>query len=92
MHSGATPSIEEHPIGLLADLHFRVTVNTDNRLMSATSMSDEMVQLVDAFGFDLDRLEWLTINAMKSAFLPFEERLALIDDVIRPGFAVAREV
>ena len=90
VHSGAAPSIEEHPIGLLADLHFRVTVNTDNRLMSATSMSDEMTWLVEAFGFDLDRLEWLTINAMKSAFLPFDERLALIDDVIRPGFAAAR--
>jgi adenosine deaminase len=92
VHSGAAPSIEEHPIGLLADLHFRVTVNTDNRLMSATSMSDEMTQLVEAFGFGLDRLEWLTINAMKSAFLPFAERLALIDDVIRPGFAAVREL
>jgi adenosine deaminase len=91
VHSGAVSSIEEHPIGLLADLHFRVTVNTDNRLMSATSMSKEMAQLVDTFGFDLDRLEWLTVNAMKSAFLPFDERLALIDEVVRPGYAALRE-
>ncbi len=87
VHSGAAASIEEHPIGLLADLRFRVTVNTDNRLMSATSLSKEMAALTAAFGFGWDRLQWLTINAMKSAFLPFDERLRLIEEVIRPGFA-----
>ena len=86
VHSGAAPSIAEHPIGLLADLRFRVTVNTDNRLMSAISLSREMANLVEALGFGWDRLEWLTINAMKSAFLPFDERLALIENVIRPGY------
>ena len=63
-------SIAEHPIGLLAELRFRVTVNTDNRLMSGTSMSREMGALVDAFGYGLDDLQWFTVNAMKSAFLP----------------------
>jgi adenosine deaminase len=87
VHSGAAPSIAEHPIGLLADLRFRVTVNTDNRLMSAITLSREMANLVDAFGFGWDRLQWITINAMKSAFLPFDERLALIERVIRPGYA-----
>ncbi len=79
VHSGAAASIAEHPIGLLADLRFRVTVNTDNRLMSAITLSREMANLVEAFGLGWDRLEWLTINAMKSAFLPFDERLALMD-------------
>jgi adenosine deaminase len=87
VHSGAARSIEEHPIGLLSDLKFRVTVNTDNRLMSATSLSQELAQLVDAFGIGWDRIRRLTINAMKSAFLPFDERLAIIDDVIKPGYA-----
>ncbi|MGZ4131186.1 MAG: adenosine deaminase [Actinomycetota bacterium] len=91
VHSGAVPSIREHPIGLLADLRFRVTVNTDNRLMSAVTLSDEMANLVDAYGFDWDRLRWITVNAMKSAFLPFDERLRLIDEVIRPGYAAARD-
>jgi adenosine deaminase len=86
VHSGAAASIEEHPIGLLADLQFRVTVNTDNRLMSATSLSNEMAALAGAFGLGWDRLQWLTINAMKSAFLPFDERLRLIEEVIRPGY------
>jgi adenosine deaminase len=50
-------------------------------------MTDEMHALVEAFGYGLDDLRWFTINAMKSAFLPFDERLAIIDDVIKPGYA-----
>ncbi len=88
IQTGAAASIAEHPIGLLTDLRFRVTVNTDNRLMSGTSMSREMSLLVDAFGYDMHDLRWFTINAMKSAFLPFDERLAIIDDVIKPAYAV----
>ena len=80
-------SIADHPIGALKELGFRVTVNCDNRLMSNTSMSREMQLLVDAFGYDTDDLRWFTINAMKSAFLPFDERLAIINDVIKPGYA-----
>jgi adenosine deaminase len=91
VHSGATPSIEEHPIGLLTDLKFRVTVNTDNRLMSGTSLSEEFAALVDAFGIGWDRIARLTINAMKSAFVPFDERVELLDRVIRPAYAEVRE-
>ena len=75
VQTGAAASIAEHPIGLLTRLRFRVTVNTDNRLMSQTSMSKEMTALVEAFGYTLEDLRWFTINAMKSAFLPFDERL-----------------
>ncbi|KRF18861.1 adenosine deaminase [Nocardioides sp. Soil797] len=87
IQTGAATSIAEHPIGLLTRLKFRVTVNTDNRLMSGTSMTREMTSLVEAFDYGLDDLRWFTINAMKSAFLPFDERLAIIDDVIKPGYA-----
>lgn len=87
VQTGAAASIAEHPIGLLKKLRFRVTVNTDNRLMSSTSMSHEMASLVEAFDYGLDDLRWFTINAMKSAFLPFDERLAIIDDVVKPGYA-----
>jgi adenosine deaminase len=87
IQTGAAASIEEHPIGLLAALRFRVTVNTDNRLMSATSLSREFGLLADAFGWTLEDARWATVNAMKSAFLPYDERLALIDEVIKPGFA-----
>ena len=88
--TGAAASIAEHPIGLLRRLSFRVTINTDNRLMSGTTMTREFEQLADAFGYDLDDFRWFTLNAMKSAFIPFDQRLAMIDDVIKPGYAALR--
>jgi adenosine deaminase len=90
VNTGAAPSIAEHPIGLLRRLRFRVTVNTDNRLMSATSMSNEFRQLRDAFGYSWDDFEWLTINAMKSAFAPFDERLRIINERIKPQYAMLK--
>ena len=84
--TGAAKSIEEHPIGLLRRLSFRVTINTDNRLMSGTSMTKEFSQLAEAFGYGLPDFQWFTLNAMKSAFIPFDERLAMINDVIKPGY------
>tara|TARA_B100001029_G_scaffold70106_1_gene57043 strand:- start:3368 stop:4459 length:1092 start_codon:yes stop_codon:yes gene_type:complete len=86
IHTGAVQSLEEHPIGLLKELGFRVTVNTDNRLMSNVSMTSELLSLNKAFGWDLDDFSWLTVNAMKSAFLPFDERIHLIEKVIKPGW------
>ena len=87
VQTGAAESIATHPIGLLARLRFRVTVNTDNRLMSGTSMTREMALLSEAFGYGLDDLRWFTINAMKSAFVHFDRRLHLIDQAIKPGYA-----
>jgi len=87
VQTGAAASIAEHPIGLLRRLQFRVTVNTDNRLMSGVSVSSELSALVEAFGYGWDDLRWLTINAMKSAFIPFDQRLRIIDEVIKPGYA-----
>ncbi len=87
VQTGAAPSIAEHPIGLLSRLRFRVTVNTDNRLMSGTSMTREMLLLSEAFGWGLREMQWVTVNALKSAFIPFDERLALIDQVVKPGYA-----
>lgn len=88
VHSGAARSLEQHPIGLLAKLRFRVTVNTDNRLMSAITMTDEFANLVDTFDWGWEEIRWATINGMKSAFLPFDQRLHLINDVIKPRYAV----
>jgi adenosine deaminase len=90
VNTGAAPSIAEHPIGLLRRLRFRVTVNTDNRLMSATSMTNEFHQLRDAFSYGWDDYEWLTVNAMKSAFAPFDERLRIINERIKPRYAMLR--
>ncbi len=90
VHTGAAASIAEHPIALLTRLRFRVTVNTDNRLMSDIDLSREMAGLVDAFGYDWGDLEWLTLNAMKSAFWPFDQRLRIINEHIKPGFAALK--
>ncbi|WP_280354951.1 adenosine deaminase [Nocardia otitidiscaviarum] len=88
VQTGAVPSLEKHPFDLLARLRFRVTVNTDNRLMSDTTMSREMLKLVETFDYGWSDLERFTINAMKSAFIPFPDRLRIIDEVIKPGYAV----
>jgi adenosine deaminase len=90
VHTGVCASIEEHPIKLLRDLRFRVTVNTDNRLMSDITLSEELFKLHQAFGWGWDDLQWLTINAMKSAFWPFDRRLRIIDQQIKPGYAALR--
>ena len=90
VQTGAAASIDTHPMRLLRQLSFRVTVNTDNRLMSGVSLASEFQRLSEAFGYGWRDFEWLTINAMKSAFAHFDERLRIIDTVIKPGFATAR--
>jgi adenosine deaminase len=90
VNTGVVARIDDHPIELLARLRFRVTVNTDNRLMSDTTMTKEFSQLADVFGWGLDEFEWLTINAVKSAFAPFPERLEIINRQIKPGYAALR--
>ncbi len=86
VHTGAVASIEDHPIDLLRRLRYRVTVNTDNRLMSGVSLSDEFAVLIESFDIGLDEMQWLSTNAMKSSFLAFDERLRLINGVIKPGY------
>jgi len=87
VHTGAVASIEEHPIDLLRRLRFRITVNTDNRLMSGVTLSSEFAALADAFGLDLAEMQWLTLNGMKSAFCSFDQRLRVINEQIKPGYA-----
>jgi adenosine deaminase len=92
VHTGAVASLAEHPIRMFRRLGFRATINTDNRLMSGVSLSSEMARCAEVFGWDWADLRWLSINAMKSSFFDFDERLALINGVIKPGFdALAAE-
>ena len=88
--TGAAPSIDEHPFGLYLRYNFRVTLNTDDRLMSNTTMTKEFASAVKAFSLGLDDLEKITINSMKSAFIPYKRRLPLIYESIKPGYAAAR--
>jgi adenosine deaminase len=88
--TGAVKSIEDHPFGLYFRYRFRVTLNTDDRLMSATTMTSEFRVANRVFGLDLDDLEKITINSMKSAFIPYNRRIKIIYDVIKPGYARVR--
>ncbi len=90
VNTGVCDTIAEHPIGLLRQLRFRVTVNTDNRLMSDISMSREFANLNEAFGWGWSDFEWFTINAMKSSFWPFDQRLRIIDEKIKPRYAALK--
>ncbi|MER6334794.1 adenosine deaminase [Streptomyces sp. NPDC014983] len=89
LQTGCATSIAGHPITELKDLGFRVTLNTDNRLVSGTTMTREMALLVEEAGWGVEDLRAVTVNAVKSAFIPFDERKALIEDVILPGYAAA---
>lgn len=91
VHTGAIRSMAEHPFGILHKYKFRVTLNTDDRLMSGITLTDEYKVAVDTFGLTLDDLEKITINAMKSSFQPYRDRLELIYTGIKPGYAKARE-
>ena len=91
LHTGATPSLAEHPFPYFLREGYRVTLNTDNRLMSRTTMTDECMVAVEAFGCDLDDLEHVAINTMKSAFYPYQDRVRLIEETIRPGYALLRQ-
>ena len=90
VHTGAAPSLDQHPFKILYQEKFRVTLNTDNRLMSNTSMTKEFEAASETFGLALDDFEKITVNAMKSAFLPYGKRCDLIYKTLKPGYAKAR--
>ena len=86
LQTGAVHDYASHPIGALEKLRFRITINTDNRLMSGTSMTEEMAHVVAAFEWTFLDLQRVTVNALKSAFIPFDERLKIIEDLVKPAY------
>jgi len=90
VHTGAVPSVMEHPFDVYYRYRFRVMLNTDDRLMSNITLTDELALAAQSFHLTLDDLEKLTINAMKSAFLPYKQRIKVIYDVLKPGFERVR--
>ena len=90
LHTGACNDLKKHPFGIFFRSGFRVCLNTDNRLMSSTSMTQETVLATELFNFDLADLEKLSLNAMKSAFAPFDKSYKIITEIIKPGFASAK--
>ena len=83
--------MEEHPFMTFFKSKFRVFLNTDDRLMSDTTLTNEYVTAAKHWDISLDDIEKMNINAMKSAFIPYNERLHYIYNVIKPGYAEMRE-
>ncbi|WP_131682128.1 adenosine deaminase [Pseudarthrobacter sp. YALA5] len=77
--AGFGEGIESHPLDMLYQLGFNVTINTDNRLMSGVTLTDEFELLVETFDYDLDDILELTLNAAEASFLPLEEKEALVE-------------
>ncbi len=91
VHTGAIDKLENHPFDIFYKKRFRVFLNTDDRLMSDTTLTKEYMTAAQTFGITLDDIERLNINAMKSAFIPYEERIKYIYDIIKPGYQKVRE-
>jgi adenosine deaminase len=91
VHTGAIDKIENHPFGTFFKEKFRVTINTDDRLMSDTTMTKEFLTAIEVFNISIGDIEKITINSMKSAFINYKERLHYIYNVIKPGYQKIRE-
>lgn len=90
VHTGAAASLAEHPFPYFLREGYRVTLNTDNRLMSRTTMTDELEVAVRTYDLELDDLERIALNSMKSAFYPFAERKRIIEQKLLPAYERAR--
>lgn len=90
IQTGAADSLEAHSFIVFFKNHYRVCLCTDNRLMSGTTLTHEMDLAVKTYGLTCADLEKLTINAMKSAFIGYDERVKIIYDQIKPRFALAK--
>jgi adenosine deaminase len=83
VHTKAVERIEDHPMKFYFDLGLRVTINTDNRLISNTTLTDEYMVAIEKLGFEADELKYLIINGFKSAFLPLHEKVKLLKQVTK---------
>lgn len=91
VHTGAVDKIENHPFKIFFNEKFRVTINTDDRLMSDTTMTKEFITAVEKFNLNLEDIEKISINSMKSAFIPHKERLHYIYNVLKPGYQAVKD-
>lgn len=79
----AVKHVEDHPLKFYFDLGLRVTLNTDNRLISNVNLTDEYMLAIEKLGFSADNIKYLILNGFKSAFLPFQEKIKLIKEVTK---------
>ena len=81
VHTGAAATYEDHPLRKYFDRGMNVSLNTDNRLMSGTTLTDEYLYAAKYLDFTFDELCTLALNGFESAFLPWEQRMLLLQDV-----------
>lgn len=81
VHTGVAASYEVHPLRTYFDHGMNVTLNTDNRLMSGTTLTDEYLYAAKHLDFTFDELCTLSLNGFESAFLPWEQRIVLLEQV-----------
>ncbi len=81
-HTKAVPSIRAHPIDFYLDYGLRVTLNTDNRTISSTTMTDEYMLAIELLGLDYPQVKNIILNGFKSAFIPYKERVRLINQIL----------
>lgn len=74
----AVKTFKNHPIRFYFNLGLRVTINTDNRLISKTTLTDEYMLAIKKFGFTANEIKYIILNGFKSAFLPFNQKIKLI--------------
>jgi adenosine deaminase len=91
VHTGAVPDLASHPFPHFLREGFRVTINTDNRLMSGTTMTQEYLLAHQEYGLSLSELERLAVNGINAAFHDYWERRRILHERIAPGYAIARE-
>lgn len=82
VQTGSVSTFERHPIRFYYDYHVRVTLNTDNRLISNTTLTREYALAQRYYGFDIEDFKEIILNGFKSAFIPYRERLVMIEEVV----------
>lgn len=87
LHTGAYPGPVAHPFGALLRAGFAVTINTDNRLMSDVSLSDELALMAETFDLTLADLGAVTETALTSGFGDWPTRKRILEEVVRPAYA-----
>jgi len=83
VQTGAVRDLRTHPLKLYHDLGLRVTVNTDNRLITNTSVSRELWLCHTQMGLDQQDIHRIIINGFKAAFLPFHQKQVMVRTVSR---------
>lgn len=82
-HTKAVPDIRSHPIDFYIDYGLRVTINTDNRTISDTTVTDEYMLAINELKLDYSTIKYVILNGFKSAFLPYKERVRLINETLK---------